>query len=204
VSDVPTWLKRILEYGESVQAGSPEWRSADRPNVLSVLETAFRDHALDVAGLPVSFNPAAAEWAARCLADACWRLVGDGTSAPVRPREPDSPSAHLSADVTLRFLPTVYRRAKARGTDHPLVKDLDAVFRAWPLSGILADLDGSPTGSVDFFGHAGLQVLYAERLAATGRADWVPADGVGRDRVAYAYVERGRPMPVVVVETDHE
>jgi hypothetical protein len=152
----------------------------------------------------VAFDPAAAEWGARLLADACWRLTSDDPSEPVPKREHDSSAAHLSADVALRFLPTVYRRAKARGIDHPLVGVLDGTFRAWPLSGVLADLDGSPTGPTDFGGHAGLQMLYAERLAATGRAGWMPVGGTARERVEYAYAERGRPQPAVAAEGTHE
>jgi hypothetical protein len=195
------WLKRVLEYGESVQDAPPAWEGGE---ARTILESAFREHLLDVAGPPVPFDPAVAEWAAQLLADACWRLVSEEPTPAFRPREPDSPAAHLSADVTLRLLPAVYRRAKARTFDHPLVRDLDAVFRGWPLSGVLADLDGSPTGSVEFFGHAGLQVLYAERLAATGRVGWVPLSGVGRDRVEYAFAERNRPVPTVLPETVYE
>jgi hypothetical protein len=194
-------LRRVLEYGESVQDGPPAWQGVD---VRPILEAAFHQHALDVAGSPVGFDPASAEWAARFLADACWRLVGEVVSEPIRLREPDSPAAHLSADVTLRLLPTLYRRAKARAIDHPLVGELERVFRGWPLSGVLADLDGSPTGSTEFFGHVGLQMLYAERLAATGRMGWVPAGGTARDRVDLAYTERGRPMPVLTGETANE
>jgi hypothetical protein len=201
VSDFSVWLKRVLEYGESVQDGPPVWRGVD---VRPLLDAAFRDHALDVAGTPVVFDLGAAKWAARLLADTCWRLTSDDPSEPVPEREPDSPAAHLSADVTLRFLPAVYRRAKARGIDHPLVPELDRVFRAWPLSGALADLDGSPTGPTDFGGHVGLQMLYAERVAATGRAGWVPSGGSARERVEYAFVERNRPVPVLSAEGTHE
>jgi hypothetical protein len=194
-------LKRILEYGESFQDEPPVWRGVD---VRPLLDAAFRDHTLDVAGPPVAFDPAASEWAARLLADACWRLTSDDPSEPVPNREPDSPAAHLSADVTLRFLPAVYRRAKVRATDHPLVQELERAFRAWPLSGALADLGGNPTGPTDFGGHVGLQMLYAERVAATGRSGWVPADGSARDHVEYAYAERGRPLPALAAEGTHE
>jgi hypothetical protein len=165
-----------------------------------LLRVAFDRHALDVAGPAVPFDPAAAVEAAVVLASACWSLVSE---EPVRLKlrcEPSSPSAHLSGDVTLRLLPAVYRRAKLRA--EPLAAELDALLRRWPLSGVLADLDGEPTTPPDFGGHPGIQLLYAERPAGTGRPGCVPADGPAREWVERVFAERCKPVSAPVSEED--
>jgi hypothetical protein len=182
-----------------------------------VLARAFADHALDVAGPPVPFDPAAALAAAHFLAAACWHLIApaDADAAPELPPlgEPAGyplagrPAAHLSADVTLRFLPAVHRRAALRSADDALAAALAVVLCRWPLSGVLADLPGRPAGELDFGGHPGLQLLYAERLVGRERSAWVPAAGPARERVELVCRERGRPVPspaATVVESPDE
>jgi hypothetical protein len=197
------WLSRVLTHGESVQDAPPTLSPEERPGVLALLRAAFDDHALDVAGPPVAFEPAVAVAAAEVLARACWLLVGADENDPTAltlKAEPVSPSAQLSADVTLRFLPAVYRRAKVRSGTEPLAATVEMLLRAWPLSGVLADLDGGPSTPPAFGGHPGLRLLYAERLLATGRAGWVPADGPAREWVERVYSERGKPLPAVPKE----
>jgi hypothetical protein len=187
------WLDRVLTAGESVQDAPPHRAAADYPAVEARFRAAFDLHALDVAGPPVAFDPAAALRAADALAAACWLLAcGDDGRVALEPAA--SPAAHLSADVTLRFLPGVYRRARARHADGALAASLDRLLRAWPLSGVLADLDGAPTVAPQF-DHAGLQLLYAERLARTRRAGWVPADGAAREWAERVFAERGLALP---------
>ncbi|QJW98879.1 hypothetical protein [Frigoriglobus tundricola] len=199
----PEWLERLLSTGESVQDGPPSLVLSERRSVEGRLRAAFDQHALDVAGPPIAFDPDAALRAAEVLARACWLLVsGDEGTRPALALDPArAPGANLSADVTLRFLPVVHRRARARGPDGTLVIALDRILRAWPLSGVLADLDGEPVTAPDF-GHPGLQLLYAERLAATGRAGWVPATGPVREWVERVFAERGVPVPVPLPQED--
>src|SRR5688572_9689266 len=109
----PEWLSRVLAGGASVQEDSPALRPEERPAAVELLRAAFEDHALDVAGAPLPFDPDAALAAALLLARACWHLVGDEDTKPaLRLDVAPSPAAHLSADVTLRFLPAVHRRAR--------------------------------------------------------------------------------------------
>ena len=76
-----------------------------------------------------------------------------------------------------------------------LVIGLERLLREWPLSGVLADLEGGPTTSINFGEHQGLQLLYAERLVETDRPDWVPTTGPAREWVERVYHERGKPVP---------
>ena len=191
----PEWLSRVLANGESVQGAPPLLAPAERPAVVEILRAAFESHALDVAGPPFAFDSDAALAAAVALSAACWRLVGDGESRLRLDATPATPSAHLSADVTLRLMPAVYRRARLRDPEGELTCELVTVLRAWPLSGVLADLDAPPTSPTDFHGHAGLQLLFAERLFTTGRPRWVPEPSPAREWVERVYLTQGRPLP---------
>jgi hypothetical protein len=192
----PEWLDRLLADGEAVMGGPPVCRPTEEPVALTVLRRAYAAHALDMAGPPVPFDPAAALAAAEEVAWACWRLVSGEEGRGRLLGEPATPAAHLSADLTLRLLPTVHRRARLRAEDDPLALELAALLRRLPLSGVLADLTGPPIGPLDFGGHPGLQLLFAERLVGHERAGWLPPAGPDRERVKLVYRERGRPLPV--------
>lgn len=189
------WLARVLADGESVQDEPPSIPPAERPAVLADLRAAFERHALDVAGPPVPFDPDAAAGAALVLARACWQLVGGAPEPLTVGVEPISASAHLSTDVCLRFLPAVLRRARVHAPGGEPATALDRLLRAWPLSGVSADLDGVPTTPPEFAGHPGLQLMYAERWVATARPGWAPPPGPARDRAERVFAERGRPLP---------
>ena len=196
------WLDRILARGESVQDAPPALPAPDWPAAESLLRAAFDVHALDVAGPPLPFDPGTAIEAALVLARACWSLVGaeEGPPATLTLDVVAAPAAQLSADVTLRFFPAVYRRARLREPDGPLVRQIHQLLRLWPLSGVLADLDGVPLTPPEFGGHPGLQLLYAERLALTNRPGWVPTDGPARAWVERVYLGLGKPLPAVPPE----
>jgi hypothetical protein len=187
------WLECVLTSGESVQDAPPDLPSAERTRLQARLRAAFDLDALDVGGPPISFDPDTATRAALALARACWLLVSS-EQGEVALSAGASPSAHLSADVTLRFLPAVHRRARLRDPDRALTHSLDRLLRTWPLSGVLADLDGAPI-TVPDFAHPGLQLLYAERLAVTRRAGWVPGAGAGREWAERVFTERGLALP---------
>jgi hypothetical protein len=192
------WLARVLTHGESVQLEPPPDPAGDRAAALDLLREAFDRAALDVAGTPVPFDPDAALAAAAALARACWLLVapdeGEPAALPVA-AEPSTASAHLSVDVTFRLLPAVYRRAALRDPGAGLAAEVERLLRAWPLSGVLADLNGGPTTPPDFGGHPGLQLLYAERLVRTARPGWVPPSGPAREWAERVFAGRGRPLP---------
>ncbi len=51
------------------------------------------------------------------------------------PIEPTTPAHHLSADLMLRYLPQVLKRARGLDPSDPLIGLLEDVLRRWPLSG---------------------------------------------------------------------
>lgn len=196
MASLAEWFSAVLARGESILDAEPVAEEADRELVTDLLVANYNRHALDVAGPRLPFDTKVSRWAVRLLAASCWRLVsGSPSTVPVVACEPDSPAAHLSADAILRFLPTVYRRAKSRTDHEPLANELESVFRRWPLTGVRLDLAGPPETEPSFGGHAGLQLLYAERFVEFPRSDWLPPPGPGLEWVERICDERGRPVP---------
>jgi hypothetical protein len=195
--DACGWLERVLVHGESVQTGEPVFERSDEPAVRSLLEAAFRRHGANVAGPALALQFDTALDAARVLAEACWACSSAGgfVPSPAWEREPKVAADHLSADLLFRFLPGVLKRAKARDTGGPLCLALDALLRRWPLSGVMADLEGAPAQPPRFDGATGLQMLYAERLLANPRFGWLPPEGRGREWVERMFDEAGKPIP---------
>ena len=74
----------------------------------------------------------------------------------------------------LRYLPQVLKRARGLDPTDPLIRLLEDVLRRWPLSGVLSDVARARSRPLDFGGHPGLLLLYAERLAANDRPAWRP------------------------------
>ncbi len=190
----------LFEEGRVVLRGRPVPGEDEDPAVRELLGAAFDLHRLDVAGPPIDFDFPAALMAADLLRQACWFLLN--RSEPVEEMErrlaprrgPRTAPEHLSADLTLRFLPQVHRRALAIAPGDRLAKLLAEVFRRWPLSGVLSDLAEGPDDVGDLGGHPGLWLLYAERLARRDRPAWRPRlDG------PRGYVERVGPAAGVAL-----
>lgn len=192
------WMAQVLATGHSVQTARPSLGRDERPALLAILRDDFEARQLSIAGPPVSFDPDAAITAAELLAGACWSVASGEITNTLEAgiAVPNGPASNLTADGCLRLLPSVYRRARVVAHDGALVSALDRVFRTWPLSGVLACLDGKPVTAPDFAGHPGLQLLYAERLAEVGGlVGWVPTDPSARDVAERVYAERGRSLP---------
>lgn len=181
------FITRLLREGLAVFREPPRPVSVCPSGVMAELERAFRVHRRGVAGPPISFDRDSAGAAAILVREACWALVHRGERADsltkrlTMPHEPGRPAHHLSADVVLRLLPQVLRRANGMDPSDPIVSALSAVLRRWPLSGVLADLDEGPSGPTDL-GHPGLSLLYAERWVRRERPAWRPA-GPGMEYV---------------------
>ena len=183
MSSLGEFCRGLLVEGRVVIRGRPEADPAGRGEAIALLGSAFEDHRLDVAGPPIAFDAEAALAAAELVRQGCWFLVNRDEPAEAMARRlaippgPRSASDHLSSDLTLRFLPRVDRRARALAPGDRLPKILADVFRRFPLSGVLSDLDPGP-GEVGTFGdHPGLGLLYAERLGGADRPGWMPKGG---------------------------
>jgi hypothetical protein len=156
--------------------------------------------------VPIAFDAAVACEAAELVRQACWSAVCHDEAADlirgrfVMSRAPRSASQHLSADLTFRYLPQILGRARALGPSDPFIGFLSDVMRQWPLSGVLSEVREPPLGPLDFGGHEGLMLLYAERLVRHARPAWVPATGRPREYAALVFQECGRTLPPPAAE----
>ena len=166
--------------------GKVAFRSAGVPRELpterdaAILVETFARFALSVAGPAIRVDVRIALEAAEVVRQACWALV-DREERPEALRKrlrmraaPSTPSEHLSADLTLRYLPQILGRARGLDPSDPMAEILVDLLRRWPLSGALADIDEPPLGPLDLGGHPGLLLLFAERIAAHDRPTWRP------------------------------
>lgn len=178
VTPFQEFLTALFDEGKIVFRAPPRDRLTTA--AAGILVEAFGSHGLAVAGPPIPFELQIAGAAAELLRQAAWALVNHNERMAElakrlkMPFVPTSPSHHLSADLTLRYLPQVLRRARGLDPSDPLVVQLENELRQWPLSGVLADIGLPPLGPLDFGGHPGLLLLYAERLASNDRPAWRP------------------------------
>jgi len=174
------FLESVLETGRAVFADAPFSPAAQDPEAVKVLQRAFQTHRAGVAGPCIDFDAQTALAAACVLHQACWLLVSrretyaEIEKLMVMPVSPRTAAQHLSADLTLRLLPQVHRRARAHDPADVLSLRLTELLRQWPLSGALANIDEGPLTPLDFAGHPGLLMLYAERLSQHHKPAWMP------------------------------
>jgi hypothetical protein len=194
------FLEGLLRGGTAILRARPQMEPSAVRHAERLLAAAYEEHRLDVAGPPIDFDAPAALAAAEQLWFACWFLLHRGDPPeeiekclpPLAP--PVSAAQHLSADLVLRFAPPVHRRARSADPRDVLTQRLEQLLRGHPLSGVLEDIEEGPTTAVQLGDHAGLQLLYAERLADQPRPAWVPA-GAAFAYVAMVFAERGLPVP---------
>ena len=70
---------------------------------------------------------------------------------------------------------------------------LAKVLREWPLSGVLSEVNEGPLTPLEFQGHPGLWMCYAERLARHEKPDWLPT-GTGLEYVELVWQEMGKDI----------
>jgi hypothetical protein len=210
MSEWARFLHDALLNGSVEMRGPPA--DGDDPHALAVLRSAYDGFSMTLAGPLLPMDESIALAAGRLLWRAAWFLVNplEGIEQPEKvlamPGPPRSPEQHLSADVTLRLLAGLHRRARATMHDDVLPAALEQVLRQWPLSGVLADLSEPPTTPIDFGEHPGLNLLYAERLADHERAGWHP-QGVGMQYVELVWTELGKEtknLPMLTMEPNQE
>jgi len=196
------FLTQLLDQGKIVFRSATAPRDRPTPPAIATLAEAFATYSLTVAGPPIALDLEIACAAAELLRQASWALVNrdermtDLEKRLKMPGSPLLPSHHLSADLTLRHLPQVWRRARGLDPSDPLVLLVAKVLLRWPLSGVLADLEEGPRGPLDFGGHPGLSLLYAERLFGDDRPAWRPTrPGPTCDYYELVLQERSRTRP---------
>jgi hypothetical protein len=194
--DFTEFLAQLFQEGRILFRRRPVPLSTAPPEAIERLERAYARYRLEVAGAAIAFDAGLACASAEVVRQACWALVCHQERVEelghrlTLPRAPTTAAHHLSADLVLRYLPQVYRRARAIDPSDALVGLLECLLRQWPLSGVLAGLEEGPTSPLDLGGHEGLMLLYAERLAGSRSRQATPP-GPGPWRPA------GRPLEYV-------
>src|SRR5438132_4618804 len=198
MSALTEFVRRLLDQGEAILKGRPDSLQSQQEAAAAYLREAFADYRLEIAGPLLEFDAATAVAASQLLWQACWFLVNRSEPTEVleqrlvMPRRPTTAAQHLSADLVLRYLPQVHRRAQALTPGDVLVALLGHVLRQWPLSGVLSEVDEEPTTELDFGGHPGLMLLYAERLARKEKPAWLP-HGPALECVKLVFQEMNKP-----------
>jgi len=202
ISAFHEFLTELLDQGKIVFRSAKPPRDRPTPPAVAVLAEAFETYSLAVAGPEIAFDPEIACAAAELLRQSSWALVNHDermTDLEKRLKMPGSPvtaSQHLSADLTLRYLPQVLRRARGLDASDPLLELVANVLRRWPLSGVLSDLEEGPLVPLEFGGHPGLLLLYAERLIGNDRPSWRPMrQGPAWDYYELVVREHGQTAP---------
>jgi hypothetical protein len=202
------YLTELFDEGTIVFRMPPRDRSS--ASAIAILASAFEACSLAVAGPRIAFDPETARAAAELLRQASWALVNrdermtDLVKRLKMPGSPLTPSQHLSADLTMRYLPQVLRRARGLDPSDPLVAHLANLLRTWPLSGVLSDVVDGPLVPLQFGGHPGLMLLYAERLIGNDRSCWRPIpNGPSWDYYELVLQEHGKPAPAAVGNEVH-
>src|SRR5262249_39693519 len=140
------FLTQLLNEGRVVFRSNRAPRDRPRPEDIALLAEAFQAYSLSVAGPPVPFDPAIGYSGAELIRQASWALVNhDDRISHLKARlempiDPVTPAHHLSADLTLRYLPQILNRARVLDPGDPLIELFNGVLRRWPLSGVLSDL----------------------------------------------------------------
>lgn len=200
MATLASFLQDLLFEGRIRFEAEPA--DADDAEALVVLRRAYGAYAASIAGPVLRLDHATALAAGRLTMRAAWYLLNANwpIEAPERtlrmPLKPSTPEQHLSADLVLRFLPAVQRRAEALLKDDVLPTELERTLREWPLSGVLADIDAPPLTALDFGAHAGVNFLYAERLAENERPGWFP-QGIGMQYVELVWQQLGRDVTML-------
>jgi len=205
MSALADFLEELFSRGE-VLLRDPPHTEPDSPRAREILNESFAEERLRIAGPPIDFDADTATHAAAVLWRACWFLLEHdeppATLEKLLVLPPHATAAaHLSADLTLRYLPQILRRARSLSADDVLPRLLSKILREWPLSGAHADVADEPLSPLTFADHPGLMLLYAERLADHPKPAWVPA---GRTREYLELVYQGRGLSLTPPEPNRD
>ncbi len=170
--DLPEFLAQLAEEGVAV-VGHDE-------TVGGSVQSVVRDWDLiqrrNLAGDAPDLDLAAAEWAAVRLYRACQALVCREMPQPEMEKmlrepcpAPASPAVDYSVDLVFRFLPQVATLARRVAQSDPLVEELRALGRAWPLSSVGMENLGQ-VDAARILAHLSLRQLYIDRILLSSDA----------------------------------
>src|SRR5262249_44883443 len=141
-----TFLQQLFDEGKVWLRDQPVPSTGETSRqALALLEAAYGDYRLNIAGPLIEFDRGTAVASAQLVHRAGWyrpnraEQEADLRDRLVLPGPPVTPAEHLSADLVLRYLPQIHRRAHALAPADVLPGLLAGVLRRWPLTGVLSD-----------------------------------------------------------------
>lgn len=169
-----SFLDQLFQTGKITLATARPLRTVETAAIdrLRLEENAYR---AEFPGVAPPFSLDAGYWAATTFYRAAQffaardlpaEAVAADLSIPC-PMTPSTAEAIYSVDVTLRFLPDLYKLSAARASADPLVNQIRQLADTWPLSGT-----GIPAGeareqnSAFLVSHDGLRRQYIDRIIA--------------------------------------
>ena len=161
--------------------------SARDGRVLGLLREWHREAQLDLAGPSLAFDAAAAAWGAKLLFRAAWFYLdreseSDQVAAMLAEPMPGAatPAAVFSADLTLQWMPGVFRLARTLAPGDPLLIALRKLAVALPLSGVGVEPEMEAVLPVltSLQAHAGLWQLFIDRVVQSNARWWLRVPSV--------------------------
>lgn len=134
-----------------------------------LLEEYYRADALTMPHTAPSFHPEAALWAAKYIFSTIQlvllRDIGEERMNELLTGYTGeyTPEAIYSADLTLRFLPDIFKFASGLSPEDPLIAKLKLTAQLWPFSSI--GIANIPASSADtMLSHPSLRLAYIDRI----------------------------------------
>ena len=171
--------------------------------LLPLLKSWHEEAAEDLGGPALPFEEAAARHGVQLLLRMAWFYLQRDTDASTVTRLlaepcpfPAGAAAQFSADLTLQYLPAIFRMAQALAPGDPLLASLRNLAGLWPLSGTGVPLGSGqdvpmadPAAWEALRTHAGLWQLFLDRLLQRPDSPWLRHPDVvsGLTRLLGAY-----------------
>ncbi len=144
--------------------------ASEGQSVIHFLASEYEKECLEYPFIPPGYDGKAALWAAQIVFFASqlllYRRNKDSEITSILPDYPEeiTPGAILSADLCLRFLPEISRKAKEIDTDDALVAVLETHLQTWHYSGIGYPLKNDVLSFDIIFSDKCLKQVYINRI----------------------------------------
>jgi hypothetical protein len=170
--ELSNFIQQLLSQGTvSVQSGIIPFIASDEKETIKILQEYYSQDILEMPGTAPAFDEAAALWAAKYFYTSVQLTVlRDEGEAVVNEKlqafaETITTDAIYSADLILRYLPTLLQLAKGLSPADVLVKALEQTAADWPFSSTDIEIAGVKNEDI-IFTHPSLTITYTDRLIA--------------------------------------
>ena len=167
-------IEQLLETGTLTLHGRiDEVPAADMRVVLEVLKERFEREATGYPGPPLKWDAIAAGWSVKVVFYAVQLLlyrshdVDDLAYYFAGLGQPKTAAAIASADICLRYLPSILRQLEAIDVEDVLIPILQGVLHKWHYTGLLAGLTPDPKNLEAILEDESLMQLYVDRVIET-------------------------------------